>query len=107
MRAGELRSRLALEIPQRISDGAGGAATSWLEIAKIWANVTPVSASEQRSAEQRAEKITHRITLRYRNDIDATMRFTGDGRIFEIEAIFNEAERDQWLVCHCVEGITA
>ncbi len=107
MRAGELRSRLVVESPQRISDGAGGAVTSWLETATIWANVAPTSASEQRSAEQRAEKVTHRITLRYRNDINATMRFVGNGRIFNIEAIINEAERDQWLVCLCAEGITA
>ncbi len=106
MRAGELRSRLVVESPQRISDGAGGAVTNWLEIATVWANVTPTSASEQRSAEQRAEKTTHKITLRYRNDIDATMRFSGDGRTFKIEATINEAERDQWLVCFCVEGTT-
>ena len=107
MRAGELRSRLVVESPQRVSDGAGGAVTSWLELATIWANVAPTSAREQVSAEQRAEKTTHKITLRYRNDIDATMRFSGGGRIFDIEAIINEAERDQWLVCYCVEGITA
>ena len=107
MRAGELRSRLVVESPQRVSDGAGGAVTSWLELATIWANITPTSAREQRSAEQRAEKTTHRITLRYRSDINATMRFVGDGRIFDIEAIINEAERDQWLVCYCVEGLTA
>ncbi len=107
MRAGELRHRLVVERPQRISDGAGGAAISWLEVATIWANVQPVSAGEHRTAGQRFEKTSHRITLRFRSDVDATMRFVGNGRIFDIEAIINEAERDQWLVCFCVEGIAA
>jgi len=107
MRAGELRHRLVIEYPQRVSDGAGGAVISWLELATVWASIHPVSAGEQRSAGQRAEKTTHRITLRYRTDVNATMRFVGNGRIFQIETVINEAERDHWLVCSCVEGITA
>jgi len=107
MRAGELRHRLVIESPQRVNDGAGGAITTWLEVATIWANVQPVTAREQRSADQRTQKTSHRITVRYREDINSTMRFTGEGRIFDIEAIINDAERDHWLVCFCVEGITA
>lgn len=107
MRAGELRCRLVIENPQRVSDGAGGADVSWVEVATVWANVQPVSAGETRSVGQRAEKITHRITLRYRSDVTAAMRLIGMGRVFEIEAVVNEAERDQWLICSCVEGITA
>jgi len=107
MRAGELRHRLTIESPQRLSDGAGGATVTWAPVASVWAHINPVSAREFTSAEQRAEKVTHTITLRFRNDIDATMRLIGEGRIFNIEAIINEAERDQWLVCSCVEGVTA
>jgi len=107
MRAGDLRHRLIIESPQRLSDGAGGATVTWAQVASVWANIKPVSARELRSAEQRAEKVTHTITLRYRSDIDATMRLVGEGRIFNIDAIINEAERDQWLKCFCVEGLTA
>ena len=107
MRAGKLRHRLIIESPQRASDGAGGAVVTWTQVASIWAHVTPVSARELRSAGQRAEKLTHRITLRYRSGINATMRLVGEGRVFNIDAIINEDERDHWLVCFCVEGLTA
>ncbi len=107
MRAGDLRHRLIIESPQRLSDGAGGAVVTWAQVASVWAHIKPVTAREFRSAEQRAEKVTHKITLRYRSDINATMRLVGEGRIFNIEAIINEAERDQWLKCSCVEGVTA
>jgi len=107
VRAGELRHRLTIEIPQRLSDGAGGAIVTWAQVASIWAHIKPVSARELRAAEQRAEKLTHKIILRYRSDINATMRLVGAGRIFNINAIINEDERDHWLVCFCVEGTTA
>jgi SPP1 family predicted phage head-tail adaptor len=106
MRAGDLRHRLTIESPQRLSDGAGGATVTWTQLASVWAHIKPVSARELRSAEQRAEKVTHEIVLRYRTDINSTMRLTGEGRTFNIEAIINEAERDRWLKCFCVEGLT-
>lgn len=107
MQAGKLRDRVGIENPATVSDGAGGATTTWVNVATVWANITLVNARENRAAEQRAEKITHKITLRYRDDINATMRLVSGARIFEIEAITNEDERDHWLVCRCVEGLTA
>lgn len=107
MRAGDLRHRLTIERPQRLSDGSGGAIINWLEVATVWASIKPVSTSRNNSGQQISSLTTHRITLRYRSDIDATMRLVTNGRTFLIDGILNEAERDQWLVCRCVEGVVA
>ena len=43
--------------------------------------------------------MTHRITIRSRDDIRSGMRFVGQGRVFEIMTVHDPDETGRHLVC--------
>ncbi|WP_297341988.1 head-tail adaptor protein, partial [Pseudophaeobacter sp.] len=63
-RAPQLRRRLLLEDPQRLSDGAGGYSESWAPLGVVWAGL---SAQTGRTAGQEGGSLSlqrYKITLR-------------------------------------------
>lgn len=96
---GALRRRLRIEAPQRSPDGGGGAVVDWQLVAEVWARIAPVSGRERAYAEQIAAEVSHRITIRYRGDVEPRMRLCADDRVFAIEAVFDPDERRRRLVC--------
>ena len=101
---GNLRRRITLQQPDRTADGGGGAAIAWSDVATLWAQITPIRGSERQSAEHVQATLRHRIRIRYRADVDPSMRFKADTRLFNIRAVMDEADRHEWLVCLCEEG---
>ena len=88
---------------QRVSDGAGGATTSWEDVADVWARLTPVGGSEGVEAGRLAGKRAYEIVLRYRDGVQPAMRFVSGARIFEIPTTATIGERRHWLRCLCEE----
>ncbi|MFV2091574.1 MAG: phage head closure protein, partial [Hyphomicrobiales bacterium] len=69
MSIGQLRTRLSLQAPQRAGDGGGGASVTWVEEAKIWGAIRPLSGRERRVASGQASIVTHNITIRRRDAV--------------------------------------
>ena len=69
---GLLNRRLTLEAPVENADGAGGVTRSFSAIATLWASVTPVSAERAFEAARLGARITHRIGIRFSDDISGT-----------------------------------
>lgn len=86
---GSLRHRVRIEAPLRANDDGGGAAVTWVPIADLWAAIIAVSGRERTVAQKRASEATHRIVIRRRADVDATMRVVHGQRIYHIEAILD------------------
>jgi len=104
MRAiGRLRHRLTLEAAARTPDGGGGAAETWTTVAEVWGQIRPTGGSEAFDADALAGRISHEITLRYRDGVTPAMRFAHGSRRFEIAAVIDVDERRRWLKCLCVE----
>ena len=103
MRPGKLSHRVVLEEPARVSDGGGGASITWSPVASLWAAIEPLGGREQARHESLEARLSHRITLRYRAGIRPDMRLRLDARIFTIQAVMNEQEKNRWLVCLCEE----
>lgn len=99
----ELRTRLALERPELNSDGAGGSSLTWVKVADVWAKIKPVSSTENFTNHQTANRLTHQITIRYRDDVLPEMRLTKNERVFEILDVMNHQERRRWLFLDCRE----
>lgn len=103
-RIGALRDRLTLEQAVRTADGGGGAAVSWETVTELWAQVRPITGDERLRAGQVTGRITHKVTLRYRDGIVPAMRFRQGARILDIVAVLESGRRAR-LDCLCEERI--
>lgn len=74
MRSGRLRHLVSLQIRQDSQQPGGQVVHSYVETAKIWANVSPLSGREFFAAQQVNSEITTKITVRFRPEIDSTYR---------------------------------
>jgi SPP1 family predicted phage head-tail adaptor len=100
---GTLRRRLTLEAPLRTGEEGGTAAIEWNAVATLSASVTPQSGREIVKADGVAARVTHQIVVRYSTDLSAAMRFTDEGRVFDIHAVLDVDGRRRWLECLCEE----
>ena len=104
MNPGKLNKRVELQKVEREKDGAGGFKESEpITFATTWASIDGLSGSEFRRAHQQMVELTHKITIRYRKDIDRTMFVSYEGRSFEIQYIENQEERNRFLELFCLE----
>ena len=100
-RKGHLSSRLKhqLVLQERAvtADNIGGHSRVWVDVATLWAEITPISGRETFAYSQQTNRQRFRITLRYRNDITPHMRLhdiAGD-RMFDIRSIINQREQGE------------
>lgn len=110
-----LRHRLTLQAEVQTNDGAGGYSKSWQNIADIWAEIIPVTAVSSRIisasgketpfAGQPQAEMSHKILIRYRDDVTPAMRFLFDNRIFNIRHVANVEEKDEILQILAQEGV--
>ncbi|HTO30834.1 MAG TPA: phage head closure protein [Pararhizobium sp.] len=100
---GQLSVRLDLEMGDDTSDGQGGIQTDYTTIGALWARIEPVAVRAEERADEAVFSVTHRIWLRFREDIAAGMRFRKGGRVFTIRAFSDPDETRCYLVCRCTE----
>ena len=78
---------------------------------KIWAKVSPVDSSafgngKEYVDDHKRSKVSHKITTRYRTDINSTLRVVLSGnRNLEIVRIINKNERDRELTIYGLEVV--
>ena len=102
MRAGNLRHTIAIQEETQTSDGMGGYTTSWSDVSgmgSVPAAVWPLKATERLDAMKLEHQLTHRIRIRYRSGIDASMRiyWSDKSKTFNIISIINPDERNIML----------
>jgi len=100
---GQLSARLELEMPVPVSDGQGGIVPGYAIVTSLWARIEPVSMPDREQADMAVFSITHRISIRFRDDVTAGMRFRKGPRLFCIRAHFDPDETRRYLVCRCEE----
>jgi SPP1 family predicted phage head-tail adaptor len=96
---GQLRTELRLEAATLAPDGLGGTTETWVETAIVFALLEPVGESQRFNADQDLERITHRITCRYRSGIASGMRFRIGPRLLRIVIVKDPDETRRYLVC--------
>jgi SPP1 family predicted phage head-tail adaptor len=102
---GKLNRRLMLEAPVESADGAGGVSRSFAAIATLWVSVMPASAARQIEAERLGAKVTHRLHLRFSNDITTRHRFRDGARIYRIVSIRDRDGRKRFLEIEAEERV--
>lgn len=103
MKIGKLRHLIIIEesIPSR--DSFGAEVSEWIQFAKVWADVSPVSGREFASFKQINAEITTKITIRYIAGITTEMRILFGDRVFEIDSVINPEEKNISLLLMCKE----
>ena len=87
---GSLKRRVTLQGAVRTPDGSGGFTETWQSIASapnVYAAIAPLSGSEQLRFHQLETTVTHRIVIRYRNDVTPALRITDGTTIYNITSV--------------------
>lgn len=100
---GALRHELVLEASQPAIDALGGHSVTWLEAGIVFAGVEPVSTRSRFGADQMLEDVTHRVTIRHRDDVRPGMRFRWGARILDVVTVHDTDETGRYLVCRTRE----
>ncbi|MBO6918242.1 MAG: phage head closure protein [Rhizobiaceae bacterium] len=100
---GQLRTPMELQSCIEVPDGQGGVHKDWQTIAEIFAHVEPIGSISHLRARYKEQKVSHRVILRYRDDINLDLRFQRGSRIFAIRGIHDLDESKRYLICKCEE----
>lgn len=110
--APRLRHRVDIQALDTVEDSETGA------VVEVWdsilgssseetlpAEIVPVSGREFIAASQQQAGVTHRITIRWRDDVKPTMRVTHEGAFFNIRAVLPDPTLRRWLTLMCEQGV--
>lgn len=117
LQAGKLRHRVRIEQFGPVLDSFGDAyqdpATgevekTWQLVATVWAGINPVQAMMRVSADQIQSEVDVVFVIRYRTDIDQTMRLVHNGKLYDITGvIFDSDSGREWIQLPCKLGVNA
>lgn len=105
--AGDLRHKVELQAPTVAQNPVTGEEeVTWATIARPWAQIVPMSAREFMAAAAEQSEVRGRIVIRYRGEIDATMRFLYRGKWYAIFGVMTDAESGkEHMTCAVGEGV--
>lgn len=111
--AGKLRHRIAIQAHQYVSQDpkTGEEKRDWVTVHECWASIEPLSARDLIAAQAAQSKATARITIRYADDIDASMRIRrlrrGKEVIYEIEGVLEDPISGlEYITLLCAKGVS-
>src|SRR5690625_1847908 len=90
--AGKLRHRVTIQKCVLGIVSVGGRKVTWDDVATVWAAIEPLSARERLVADQVQSEVTARITIRYRDDVDASMRIKHGNDTYNIHGVIRDNE---------------
>lgn len=115
MDAGSLRHRVIIQELQNVADSSGsvqdeyGATNQdWITLAEVWASIEPVSVKEFVVAQSEQSKISTRIKMRYRGDVDYSMRIIHPAKkqYYNIEGVLaDKASGLEYITLACSTGL--
>lgn len=107
MRSGKLRHRVTIQKIEMTQDATTGESVkTWSDLGCVWASVEPLSVREFLAADSNKNEVSARITIRYRADIDGSMRIVYRSKIYNIEGILSDAKSGlEYLTIPVSEGV--
>ena len=107
-----LTRAMVLESPQRVADGAGGFALTWVAVGTLWAEVVPGAGREAGSTEVLLATVPYRITVRGAPVGSPArpkpeQRLRDGGRVFTILAVSERDPQGRHLTCFAREEVPA
>lgn len=103
MDIGKLKHRITFQDLSNSRNEYGELIEDWLDVKTVWAEIKPVSGKQFFAAKQINSEISHNIYIRYRSDLNSSMRIKFKERIFEILYIMNLNESNTIMQIYCKE----
>jgi len=108
MQAGRLRQRVTIQERTVSQDALGQVVETWSALAaNVPADVRMAGGMERFSnaIDQTVATVTHRVRLRYRDDVTPLNRILHGSRVLDIQSAVDPDGRRRELVCFCVERV--
>lgn len=90
--AGDLKHRVVIEAQIDTQDSNGDTVVDWYELATVWAGYQPLSVHKFSQSRADQSEIAAWFTLRYRDDVDSTMRIRFRDRLHYIVGVLPDKE---------------
>ena len=103
--ASRLGKRITIQEEALTTGDAGGQMVIWSDFVKIWAEIKPLNGRERLQSEQLNSSITHTVTIRHIDGVNADMRIIYQGRVFNVIAVINPFESNIVLEILCEENV--
>ena len=103
--AGALNKKITIQYQAKARDSFGAEVITWTDAATVWAKITPLRGKEFFAAQQINAESTIKISIRYRSNINTTMRLKYGSRYFYILEMHNVDERSEELLFYCKEVV--
>jgi len=101
-KAYEFNSLIQLQRSVRVQDSSGKAVYTWITVDSVWADVMPLTGMKLYYANQLAPELSIEVSLRFRPDMQAGMRFLDGANTYLIKrAPINLDGRNVYLRCVC------
>jgi len=97
MRPGRLDRRISFQKKTVTQNSFGELDETWANYATVWAERVQLRGREYWQAKQVAAELTTRYRIRYRDDLDPTMRLMDGSKTYDILSIIEMGGRDHWL----------
>lgn len=104
--AGRLRHKVSLQdYVERVDPSTGAREKGWVEVAKVWAEIAPLSARDFIQSAALQSQVTTRITIRHRNGVTPSMRIIHRDKVYSITGVLADKESGlEYLTLPCTEG---
>lgn len=105
MNPGELINRIDIQNYVRTENEVGEEVKQWQSYKKLWSKFFNSSVKGQLKAGKDAASIVYEIVIRYRKDIDTTMRVVYKEKNYNIDHAVNDKEQniETHLFCTLIE----
>ena len=101
MQAGKLRRQITIQSRTAAQSGSGEVSYTWATLATVWSERIDLRAGERMMASQPTAVLDSVFVIRYRTDVDSTMRVVDGGDTFEVDAVRNPEGRNRQLELLC------
>lgn len=100
-----MRHRLTFQRKTKARNSFNELVASYSDFVTVWGSVTPNAGRKFYEAQQASSEVSGEIRIRYRSDIEPTMRITEGTQTFEIVSVANINERDRELLIYYKEKL--
>lgn len=100
---GNLRTRITVQIPQRVEDEFGGAEVTWLHYAHKWAHIAPQNLTQNGENGRAMVLRTYKVIIRWQRDFPERARLIFEGKTLRVLSASDPDLRRERLHLICEE----
>lgn len=93
----EIQHQITIQEITYTPDGSGGQTPTWTALATVWASLKPKIVKEVVFGQKLESRVEHEIFFRYLAGVSTDDRIIFGSRTFQIKAVINIEERNEWL----------